>query len=91
MPSWKDFERFLMHDGWEYIQKNSGTDKYYIKNFSNRDIRRTRVSKSSKEIGKNLFAQILKNQVCASKSYFSKVLSNKRNQSDDMELRAFDK
>ena len=34
MPSWKDYERFLQHDGWEYISKNSGTDKFYIKIFS---------------------------------------------------------
>jgi len=87
MPSWKDYERFLIHDGWEYTPKNSSTDKFYIKVFSNGDIRRTRVSKSSKEIGKNLFAEILKNQVYASKVYFAKVLSNKRNRSDNMEIR----
>ena len=87
MPSWKDYERFLLHDGWEYIPKNSGTDKSYLKIFSNGDIRRTRVSKSSKEIGKNLFAEILKNQVFASKAYFAKVLSNKKNRSDDIAIR----
>ena len=87
MPSWNDYERFLNHDGWEYIPKKSGNDKFYIKIFSNGDIRRTRVSKSSKEIGKKLFAEILKNQVCASKSYFAKVLSNKKNKSDDIEMR----
>ena len=87
MPSWKDYERFLLHDGWEYLPKNSGTDKSYIKYFSNGDIRRTRVSKSSKEIGKNLFAEILKNQVCASKTYFAKVLSKKGNSSDDIAVR----
>lgn len=83
MPSWKDFERFLLHDGWDYIPQNSGTDKYYKKIFSDGDIRRTKVSKSSKEIGKYLFVEILKNQVCASKSYFAKVLSSKKNRSDD--------
>ena len=87
MPSWKDYERFLLHDGWEHIPKNSGTDKFYIKYFSNGDIRRTRVSKSSKEIGKNLFAELLKNQVYASKAYFAKVLSSKKNKSDDIAIR----
>ncbi|MDR0311719.1 MAG: type II toxin-antitoxin system HicA family toxin [Acidobacteriota bacterium] len=83
MPSWKDYERFLLHDGWEYVPGNSGTDRFYRKVFSDGEVRRTRVSKSSKEIGKNLFAEILKNQARASKEYFAKVLSNKRNSNDD--------
>jgi hypothetical protein len=50
MPSWKDYERFLLHDGWEYVPGNSGTDRFYRKVFSNGEVRRTRVSKSSKEM-----------------------------------------
>ena len=82
MPSWKDLSRFLAHDSWEYMKKNSGTDRAYTKTLSNGDILFTRVSKSSKEIGPGLFAEILKQLAC-SKEYFSHVLSSKRYSSDD--------
>jgi predicted RNA binding protein YcfA (HicA-like mRNA interferase family) len=83
MPSWKDYERFLKNDGWKALPRNSGVDRAYVKQLSNGAVLRTRVSKSSKEIGKGLFASMLKNQAVVSKEYFNRVLSNKRNSSDD--------
>jgi hypothetical protein len=78
MPSWKDLERFLQHDGWEYRPNNSGRDKVYTKLLSNGEILWARVSKGSGEIGKGLFAAILKHQIKASPEYFNKVLSSKK-------------
>jgi hypothetical protein len=83
MPSWKDYERFLKHDGWTYRPNNSGSDKSYTKVLSSGSILWTRVSKSSAEIGSGLFAAILKNQAQASKEYFNKVLASKKHSSDD--------
>lgn len=83
MPSWKDLERFLRRDGWTHLAQNSGVDKTYMKSLSNGDVLRARVSKSSGEIGKGLFASILKNQIGASKAYFNRVLSSSKHSSDD--------
>ena len=87
MPSWSDLERFCLHDGWEYRPKNSGRDKCYTKILSNGEILWTRVSKSSGEIGKGLFAAILKNQLKASPEYFNRVLSDKKHSSEKSEER----
>ena len=87
MPSWKDLERFLKHDGWEYRHKNSSRDKTYTKILSNGEILWTRVSKSSDEIGKGLFASILKHQLKASAEYFNRVLSSKKHASNSLEGR----
>jgi predicted RNA binding protein YcfA (HicA-like mRNA interferase family) len=83
MPSWKDYERFLKNDGWKLLLRNSGVDRTYLKQLLNGVVLRTRVSKSSKEIGRGLFASILKNQVGASKEYFNKVLASRKHSSDD--------
>jgi hypothetical protein len=83
MPSWKDYERFLEHDGWIYRPNNSGKDKSYTKILKTGDILWTRVLKSSSEIGKGLFGAILKNQAQVSREYFNKVLANRKNSSDD--------
>ena len=87
MPSWSDLERFCRHDGWEYRPQNSGRDKCYTKILSNGEILWTRVSKSSGEIGKGLFAAILKNQLKVSLEYFNRVLSNKKYASDKIDQR----
>jgi hypothetical protein len=83
MPLWKDLERFLLHDGWEHRPQNSGSDKSYTKILKTGDILWARVSKSSVEIGRGLFAAILKNQVQTSREYFNKVRANKKHSSDD--------
>jgi hypothetical protein len=80
-------ERFLRHDGWDYRPRFSGTDKSYSKTLENGEILWTRVSKSSAEIGKGLFAAILKNQLRASKEYFNHVLANKKHRSDNPDQR----
>jgi hypothetical protein len=78
MPSWKDYERFLKHDGWIYRPQNSGSDKVYVKILDTGEILWTRVSKGSGEIGKGLFAAILKHQAKVSKEYFSKAFGNQK-------------
>jgi hypothetical protein len=83
MPSWRDLERFLLHDGWEYLPRTSGTDKSYSKMLRTGEVLWMRVSKNSGQIGPKLFAQILKRQVKSSKEYFNKALSNKKSSSDD--------
>jgi hypothetical protein len=83
MPSWKELERFLKHDGWEYRPKNSGRDKTYTKMLPSGEILWSRVSKGSGQIGKGLFAAILKHQLKASPEYFNQVLANKKNASNN--------
>jgi len=87
MPSWRDLERFLLHDGWEFRSQNSGRDKCYTRILSNGEILWTRVSKSSGQIGKGLFSAILKNQLKVSQDYFNRVLSNKKNATDKVQDR----
>ncbi|MDR2610916.1 MAG: hypothetical protein LBC58_05615 [Clostridiales Family XIII bacterium] len=87
MPSWKDLDKFLRNDKWTHLPQNSGTDKTYVKYLPDGEILRTRVSRSSAEIGKGLFASILKNQLHVSKEYFNKVLSSGKHSSDDPRLR----
>lgn len=71
MPSWSDLERFLKHDGWTLVRQN-GTDKIYEKILDNGEILRSRVSKGTGEISKDLFARILKQQLRCDKEYFNK-------------------
>ncbi|MDR1014337.1 MAG: hypothetical protein LBL86_05090 [Coriobacteriales bacterium] len=87
MPSWRDLERFLRHDGWEYRPKNSGTDKSYTKTLRTGEMLWTRVSKGTGEIGGGLFAAILRHQVKASKGYFNRVLAHSKHRSDDSDER----
>ena len=87
MPSWKDLEKFLQHDGWEFISRTSSADRVYHKTLSDGTRWRSRVSKGSAEIGKNLFADILKRQLYCSKSYFNKVISNKKHSTEDIDIR----
>jgi len=84
MPLWKSLERFLINDGWFFAAENSGTDRVYYKILDDGTRWRTRVSKGSEEIGKNLFSEILKKQLHCSKTYFNKVLSNKKYSTDDL-------
>ncbi|MDR0308494.1 MAG: type II toxin-antitoxin system HicA family toxin [Coriobacteriales bacterium] len=82
MPSWKDLERFLLHDGWQYRPNNSGRDKSYTRMLDNGEVLWTRVSRSSGEIGKGLFAAILKQQLQVSRDYFNRVLADNKNSSN---------
>ena len=69
MPSWRDLKRFCDRDGWE-LYKN--TDHYfYSKIDENGKIRLTKVSRGTGEIGKNMWNDILKNQLHVTKEYFN--------------------
>jgi len=82
MPSWKDLDRFLNHDGWFYDTNRSGKDKFYIKRTLTGDWKFMRVSKGSGEISKKVFPKILKEMGC-SKTYFNAVLANSKKRSED--------
>ncbi|MBP7223449.1 MAG: type II toxin-antitoxin system HicA family toxin [Sedimentibacter sp.] len=72
MPGWKELKRFCENDGWELYKK---TDHYFYRKVDNTgNIRRTKVSMGSGEIGKVLFAAILKRQLCVTKEYFNSKL-----------------
>lgn len=75
MASWKDLRRFLENDGW--VLKRHGRDDIYEKVLSDGRILRTRVSKGTGEIGKGLFARILKQQLEVDKEYFNEYLTKK--------------
>jgi predicted RNA binding protein YcfA (HicA-like mRNA interferase family) len=75
VASWKDLRRFLENDG--YVLVRHGRDDIYEKTMSNGEIKRVRVSKGTGEIGKGLFARILKQQLDVNKEYFNERLSKK--------------
>ncbi|RKL67116.1 hypothetical protein CR203_11410 [Salipaludibacillus neizhouensis] len=78
MASWKDFRKFLLNDGWIFVRHGS-RDDIYEKELPNGEILRTRVSKSSGEIGKGLFSQILKKDLGGiTKEEFNKTLKKKK-------------
>jgi len=60
MPSWGDLESWLKRNGWTKVRE--GRDTIYEKIEANGNVRRTRVSKGTGEIGKGLFRRILKQQ-----------------------------
>ena len=72
MPSWRDLRRFVENDGWTLVRE--GVDSIYTKQLADGTILRTRVSKGSGEIGKALFARILKQQLHVTKAYFNSKL-----------------
>ena len=48
MPTWKELKRFCENDGWEMYKS---TDHYYYRKFmDNKDLKRTKISRGSKEI-----------------------------------------
>jgi len=69
MPSWKELKRFCESDGWELYKE---TDHYFYRKFDNNgNIRRTKVSKGTGDIHKNLWSEILKKQLQVDKEYFN--------------------
>lgn len=69
MPTWKELKRFCESDGWE-LYKN--TDHYFFrKHMDNGELRRTKVSRGSKEIPRNLWREILKKQLKVTEEYFN--------------------
>ena len=77
MPNWRDLRRFLENDGWTYVR--DAVDSIYTKRLDDGTILRTRVSKGTGEIGKALFARILKQQLKVTKLFIKgdKSSSNK--------------
>jgi predicted RNA binding protein YcfA (HicA-like mRNA interferase family) len=69
MPSWRSLKNFCERDGWE-LYKQTDHD-FYQKEDDNGEIRRTKVSRGSEEIGHNLWRQILKKQLQVSQEYFN--------------------
>lgn len=72
MPRWKELKRFCENDGWVLYKD---TDHYYFRIIDeNGNVRRTKVSKSSKEIHAHMWKEILKKQLCVTQEYFNSKL-----------------
>lgn len=72
MATWKELKRFCEKDNWT-LYKDSD-HYYYRKILDNGDILRTKVSKGTGEIGKDLFKKILKHQLRITKEEFNKKI-----------------
>ena len=72
MPKWKELKRFCEKDGWE-LYKSTDHD-YYRKIDDDGTIRRTKVSRGSKEIPSGLWQEILKRQLMVTKEYFDDTI-----------------
>ena len=71
MPTWKELRKFLTHDNWVLIRE---TDHYfYVKELSNGELLRAKVSKGSGEIPRNLWQWILKHELRTTQEYFNKL------------------
>lgn len=72
MPKWKDLKRFCENDGWDLYKD---TDHYYYRKvLPDGTVLRTKVSKGSKEIDKNLWKAILKKQLMTTQEEFNKKI-----------------
>jgi hypothetical protein len=70
MPKWSELKRFCEKDGWELYKS---TDHFFYRKIdADGSIRRTKVSRSSGEIPKQLWKQILNRQLQVSMQYFNK-------------------
>ena len=72
MPKWKELKRFCENDGWELYKE---TDHYfYRKLLQDGTMLRTKVSRSSGEIGAVLWKEILKRQLQTTQEEFNKKI-----------------
>ena len=72
MPNWKDLKRFCENDDWELYKD---TDHYfYRKQDEDGNVKRTKVSKGSGEIGHHLFKEILMKQLQVDQAYFNQKI-----------------
>ncbi|MBQ6480788.1 MAG: hypothetical protein IJI45_06695 [Anaerolineaceae bacterium] len=70
MPKWKDLKRYCENTGWE---KYKSTDHDFYRKFeTDGTMKRTKVSRSSKEIPKNLWKRILKDQLKTDEEEFNR-------------------
>jgi hypothetical protein len=70
MPKWTDLKRFCENDGWE-LYKSTDHD-FYRKTLPDGTIKRTKISRSSKEIPYHLWREILNRQLKVTLEYFNK-------------------
>ena len=72
MPNWKDLKRFCENDDWELYKD---TDHYfYRRQDEDGNVKRTKVSKGSGEIGHQLFKEILKKQLQVDQATFNEKI-----------------
>ena len=71
MPRWTDVKRFVENDGWE-LYKATDQD-YYRKQLPDGTLRRTKVSRSSKEINPDRWRNIQSRQLGVSQEYFNRM------------------
>ena len=72
MPNWKDLKRFCENDDWELYKD---TDHYfYRKQDEDGNVKRTKVSKGSGEIGHHFFREILKKQLRVDQATFNEKI-----------------
>ena len=70
MPRWKELKRYCEKTGWVLYKD---TDHYYYqKILKDGTVLRTRVSKGGKEIGGELWKEILKRQLKTTQEEFNK-------------------
>lgn len=72
MPKWKELRLFCERDGWQ-LYKSTDHD-YYRKILPDGTVKRTKVSRSSKEISYFLWREILKTQLKVTEEYFNKII-----------------
>ena len=72
MPTWRDLERFCVHDNWELYK--STDHEFYRKDDENGNPRHTKVSRGTGDIPTMLWQEILKKQLKVSKEYFNSKL-----------------
>lgn len=69
MPTWRELKRFCESDKWDLYKD---TDHYYFRKIDEEgNIKRTKVSKGTGDIHKNLWNEILKKQLQVTKEYFN--------------------
>jgi len=72
LPNWKDLKRFCENDDWELYKD---TDHYfYRRQDEDGNVKRTKVSKGSGEIGHQLFKEILKKQLQVDQATFNEKI-----------------
>ena len=69
MPSWGDLRRFCKQDEWE-LYKSTDHD-FYRKRENDGNLKRTKISRSSGEISRGLWWEILNNQLQVTQEYFN--------------------
>ncbi len=71
MPTWKELKRFCEKDDWKL---HKSTDHYYYrKHMDNGVLKRTKVSRGSKEIPRFLWKNILERQLQVTQEYFNRI------------------